>query len=102
MTDSESIVVQLAVIVQRLNSIDEKLQERPILKHVDKDGVCDAYKTVVAHDRTLNQWAPDVCKIDEHEAKINQWAGALTAVALISSFLGGLIGVLAAWFGFKR
>lgn len=91
MTEQESVEVQLARIDGRLKNIEDKLGFWTQCRHVTRDGNCDFFDTVVTHDRQLNKWQPDIEKIDEHDKKINQWTGAMTAVSLISSFIGGLI-----------
>ena len=94
MVDQESVETRLARIEEQLKSIHETLKRQVALRHVNKDGICDAYATVVEHDRRLNQWAPDVEKIEEHDKRINQWTGALVAVAFICSMIGAALGTL--------
>jgi len=103
MAEQEPIEVKIARIEEHqksidehMKSIDETLKKQVMLRHVNKDGICDAYVTVVEHDRTLNQWEKDVEKIEDHEKRINQWTGALGAVAFFCSLIGGFIGVLIA------
>ena len=94
MVDQESVETRLARIEEQLKSIHETLKMQIALRHVNKDGICDAYVTVVEHDRRLNQWGPDVEKIEDHERRINQWTGALAAIAVICSMIGAAIGAL--------
>lgn len=96
MPDQESIESRLARIDEHLRSIDAHLARQVACRHVTRNGECDFLNTVIANDRHINQWAPFVEKIDEHEKKINQWTGALAMVAFICSLIGGLIGVLMA------
>ena len=77
MTEQETPETRLARIEEHLKSIDETLKQQVQVRHVNKDGICDAYGTVVDHDR-----------------RINQWTGALAAVALLCSMIGGFIGVI--------
>jgi predicted nucleic acid-binding Zn-ribbon protein len=96
MAEQESVETRLARIEEQLKSIHDTLKKQVALRHVNKDGICDAYVTVVEHDRRLSQWAPDVEKIEDHEKRINQWTGALLVVACICSMIGTIIGALLA------
>lgn len=92
----------LLIIMQGdIKAIRARMDEHPPLRHIDKDGNCLAYHTLVEHDRTLSRWEPDIQKIDEHDTKIDQWTGALAAVAAASAFIGGLVGALAVKLGLK-
>lgn len=90
----ESIEARLARIEEHVTNIDERLGHWVQCRHVTRDGTCDFYSTVIDHDRKINQWTPDIEKIEEHEKKINQWTGAMATVALVCSLIGGLIGVI--------
>ena len=80
MPPGESIEERLARIEEHVKNIDARLTEKVVCcRHVTDDGKCDFLPTVIEHDR-----------------KINQWTGALAAVAMICSVVGGLIGVLLA------
>lgn len=78
MTEQESIEARLARIEEHVKNIDFRLAEKVICcRHVTEEGKCDFFPLVLDHDR-----------------KINQWTGALAAVALLCSLIGSLIGVL--------
>lgn len=78
----------------RLSSIDARLLVWTQCRHITKEGDCDFFSTVVAHDRTLSEWGPNVKKIDEHEKQINQWTGAMSLASFISALVGGLIAIV--------
>ena len=94
MVEQESVETRLARIEEHIKNISDLLKHQVSIRHVNKDGICDAYVTVVEHDRRLSQWAPDVEKIESHETRINQWTGALAAVAVLCSMIGAAIGAL--------
>ena len=94
MLDQESTETKLARMEEHLKSIDETLKKQVPLRHVNKDGMCDAYMTVEQHGLRLAEWAPDIKKINIHDTRINQWTGALAAVALICSMIGALIATI--------
>lgn len=73
---------RIALSEQHLESIDKKLNEppKPCIRHVNEDGVCDAYQTVIGHDR-----------------KINQWIGFTAGVSALSAMVGGAIVALITW-----
>ena len=77
MTSQESIEERLARIEERLRSIDAHLERQIACRHVTRDGECDFFASVVENDR-----------------RINQWSGALGAVAFICSLIGGMLGVM--------
>ena len=80
MTGQESIEERLARIEEHVRSIDVRLAEKIVCcRHVTDDGKCDFLPTVIEHDR-----------------KINQWTGALAAVALLCSMIGSVIGAILA------
>lgn len=77
MTELETDHDRLIRIEGHVAAIKEVLEERPQIRHINKDGICDAYHTVIDHDR-----------------RINQWTGALAAVAVVCSLIGAAIGVV--------
>jgi len=80
MIEQESIEARLARIEEHVRSIDVRLATKVVCcRHVTDDGKCDFLPTVIEHDR-----------------KINQWTGALAAVALLCSMIGAIIGVILA------
>ena len=80
MTGQESIEERLARIEEHVRNIDLRLTAKVVCcRHVTDEGKCDFLPTVIEHDR-----------------KINQWTGALAAVALLCSMIGSVIGVLLA------
>lgn len=80
MTDQETTNTRLALIEQHLSNIDKKLDERPVLRHVNSDGICDAYHTVISHDR-----------------RINQWIGFTAGISALSALVGGTIVGIITW-----
>lgn len=94
----EAVEIRLARIEEHVKSINEKLGLWKQCRHVTSDGECDFLTTVVAHDRKISEWGPLVKKIDEHDAKINQWTGALAATSAVSAFIGALIATIMARF----
>ena len=78
MADQESIEARLARIEEHVKSIDLRLSEKVVCcRHVTDEGKCDFFPTVIEHDR-----------------KLQQWTGALAAVALLCSFIGAIIGTI--------
>ena len=69
-----------ALTEQHLANIDKRLTDHPPIRHVDSDGVCDAYQTVIGHDR-----------------KINQWIGFTAGVSALAAMIGGAIVAVIAW-----
>ena len=79
MTDQE-FIERLTRIEEHVKNIDARLAEKVVCcRHVTEDGKCDFLPTVIEHDR-----------------KINQWTGALAAVAILCSMIGAIIGVIIA------
>ena len=78
----------------RLSNIEARILAWTQCRHITKEGDCDFFSTVVAHDRTLSRWAPDLEKINEHEKQINQWTGAMSLASVISAFVGALIAII--------
>ncbi len=80
MPDQESIDARLARIEEHVKNIDMRLAMKVVCcRHVTEEGRCDFYDD-----------------FKENERKINQWTGALAAIALICSLIGSVIGVILA------
>jgi len=90
----EPVAVQLARIEERLKNIEEKLDLRAQCRHVTREGDCDFFNTIIAHDRQLSEWGPSVKKIDSHETSINQWTGAMSLASAISAAVGALLAII--------
>lgn len=73
-----------ALTEQHLSNIDKRLADHPPIRHVDKDGVCDAYQTVKGHD-----------------VRMNQWIGFTAALSLAFSVIGAAIMWAISWMGGK-
>lgn len=80
MTEPESDHDRLIRIETLMAAIIERLDERPPIRHINKEGVCDAYHTVIAHDR-----------------RMNQWVGFVAAISLLFSVIGGAIVSFISW-----
>lgn len=80
MAEQETDHDRLIRIESALHAINDKLADHPPIRHVNKDGVCDAYHTVVAHDR-----------------RMNQWIGFVAAISLVFSIIGGAIVAFVSW-----
>lgn len=75
----KSIEERLATIEEHIKNIDATLLRQLTCRHVTADGECDFFEAL--HH-----------KVAEHEKTINQWTGAMAAVALICSAIGSVIG----------
>lgn len=80
MTEQEPIETRLARIEEHIKAIHDKLKDRPPIRHVNHDGVCDAYHTVISHDR-----------------RMNQWIGFTAAISLLFSIIGAAIVAALSW-----
>lgn len=80
MTEQEPDHDRLIRIEECVKVIIAKLEAHPPIRHVDKDGVCDAYHTVIQHDR-----------------RMNQWIGFVAAISLVFSIIGGAIVAFISW-----
>lgn len=80
MAEQESDHDRLIRIEEHIAMILQRLEDHPPIRHIDKDGVCDAYHTVIAHDR-----------------RMNQWIGFIAAISLLFSIIGGGIVALLTW-----
>lgn len=77
MNDHETVETRLARIEEQLTVIQRTLSTYVPLRHMNKDGVCDAWGTVIAHDR-----------------KMNQWIGFAAAIAMLCTVLGTVISAI--------
>lgn len=80
MTEQESDHDRLIRIEENIAAMKKALDDHPPIRHVDKDGMCDAYGTVIAHDR-----------------RMNQWVGFIAAISLLFSLIGGAIVSVISW-----
>ena len=71
---------RLIRIESAVRAIKETLDKHPPIRHINKDGVCDAYHTVIEHDR-----------------RMNQWVGFVAAISLLFSLIGGAVVMLLKW-----
>lgn len=71
---------RLIRIEEAVETIKKGLSERPLIRHIDKDGICDAYNTVRGH-----------------EARFNQWVGFTAGISALSALIGGAIMAAIAW-----
>lgn len=80
MTEQESDHDRLIRIEEHITAIKKVLEDHPPMRHVNKDGVCDAYGTVIGHDR-----------------RMNQMVGFVAAISLLFSMIGAAIMMLFSW-----
>lgn len=80
MTDQETDHDRLIRIEAAVETIKEGLEKHPPIRHINKDGICDAYGTVINHDR-----------------RMNQWVGFVAAISVLFSVIGGAIVMLFSW-----
>lgn len=71
--------VKVARIDEHIQHVKERLDALPICRHLTDEGDCIF-----------------VDKLDRHDKTINQWTGALAAVALLCSLIGAVIGAVIA------
>ena len=80
MAEQETDHDRLIRIEAAVEAIKETLVQRPPIRHINKDGICDAYDTVISHDR-----------------RMNQWVGFVAAISILFSVIGGAIVMLFSW-----
>ena len=80
MTEHESDHDRLIRIEEAVETIKQAFVDHPPIRHVNKEGMCDAYQTVVGHDR-----------------RINQYIGFTAAISLVFSMIGGAIVAFITW-----
>lgn len=80
MTEQETDHDRLIRIEAHVEAIKKRLDDHPPIRHINKDGDCDAYRTVITHDR-----------------RMNQWIGFAAAISIVFSIIGGAIVAFISW-----